>query len=136
MQWQGDIDEVYVFMTTLSATTVASHFAGDFWGASAPAMQMVLWLRFAEGTGTSVADSSGSGNGVTGTASGNTWRTSADTGQCIPGYWVSYRVQRLSDPTTPVGTQSFLSVQMTDNCTCPHTIRTCSGAHAHAHALA
>jgi len=101
-------------MTPLSAATVAAHFAGNFWGLSS--LQMVLWLRFTEGSGTTVADSSGSGNGMSGGNGGNTWRSSTDTGVCNPGYFYSYKTTRLSDPTTPVGTQSFVAVQMTDNC--------------------
>lgn len=129
LQWQGDIDELYVFMTTLSPTTVAAHFAGDFWGLSS--LSMVLWLRFTEGGGNNAADSSGLGNHMTGGSNGNTWKSATDTGFCQVGYFYSYKTTRLSDPTTPVGTQSFVAVQMTDNCKM-HTPTTSAGAHARA----
>lgn len=114
VQWGGDIDELYVFTIPLDAATVAAHFAGNFYGVT----NVALWLRFSEGSGTTTADSSP--NAITlvdGT--GSIWRSgNADSPspRCHAGYWLSYRVERKSDASLPIGAQSFFTVHQADNC--------------------
>ena len=112
VQWGGDIDELYVFTISLSSTTVAAHFAGNFYGAT----NVAMWLRFSEGTGTTTADSSV--NAITLTSSSSSmWRSGeTGTGKCHSAYWLGYRVERQSDASLPIGAQAFFTVHQADNC--------------------
>ena len=86
--WRGDIDEVYLFNTELSAAQVSSHFAGSYFGDRA---SVRLWMRMNDAVGaTSLADESRV-SGASGTVSGVTMNP-ADllTGLCMPLEWSGY----------------------------------------------
>lgn len=110
----------------LSDATIAAHYVGNFYGALSN--NIAMWLRFSEGSGTFAADSGSTSGGVANGNSGNTWRSGvSDDGRCFSGYWQSYKVTRRTDPSLPIGMQSFITVQHADNCTN-------SKLHTHAHA--
>lgn len=74
--YEGDLDEVAVYPTALSATTVAAHFRDGLAASSAPGARSIVrpamsW-RLGETSGTAVADDSGSGRTGTASATGTT----------------------------------------------------------------
>ena len=73
----GDLDEVAIYSTALSATAVASHFRAGLGMLSIPAArsQSAPWAvwRLSEAAGTALTDDTGNGHGATATASGITY---------------------------------------------------------------
>lgn len=70
--WQGQLDEVRVYTTTLSADAVQAHYDGGRGQHGAPEPDLLAGWHFDEGQGSAVADYSG--HGRTGTLiNGPTW---------------------------------------------------------------
>lgn len=114
----GDVDEIMVWNSVLSSSTIAQHFQGNFAHQLAYSAGLLMWFKFSEGSGLTVTDVI-SGNVLTWQGSGQTtvniWSPPAATSVCVAGGGVFYGyILSLSSTTASAGSSITVTLTQAD----------------------